>query len=237
MIDGEWSVQVDHSEGDSAWENKDIAQSMIHYHVNKVVDHAKKYIDSPWLDRPLVANANLSSHCNAHWDGRTINFYTGNQSCANTALISDVIFHEWGHGLDANTGGIQDGAFSEGFGDIISLIMTKSPILGIGFRVADNSPVRNLEPNKVYPDDRGEVHAEGLIIGSTFWDLFKALRKKHGEQGAVDLLSKYAFKMIFTARTYLDVYQALFVIDDDDDDSSNGTQTNALSMRFLRNMV
>ena len=45
-------------------------------------------------------------------------FYSGNDRCANTGLIADVIYHEWGHGLDANTGGIHDGAFSEGLGTL-----------------------------------------------------------------------------------------------------------------------
>ena len=65
--------------------------------------------------------------------------------------------------FDAFTGGIDDGAFSEGFGDIVSMIMTKSPILELDSDSQDRSPVRNLEPNKVYPDDRGEVHGEGLL--------------------------------------------------------------------------
>ena len=138
-----------------------LAQSMIYYHVVEMIKHAQKYISPDWFNSPLVANANLRSTCNAHWDGRTINFYSGSNQCANTALISDVIYHEWGHGLDANTGGIQDGAFSEGIGDIMSLIMTRSNILGIGFRVADRSPVRDLEPDKSYPKTEEKFMLKG----------------------------------------------------------------------------
>ena len=98
---------------------------MIYRHVNDIIIHAKKYINPRWFERPLLANANLNSTCNAHWNGRSINLYSGNSQCANTGLIADVIYHEWGHGLDAFTGGIDDGAFSEGFGDIVSMIMTK----------------------------------------------------------------------------------------------------------------
>ena len=82
--------------------NKKIAQGMIYTHVNKMIEHALNYIHPTWFDRPLQANSNLNSNCNAHWDGRTINFYSGNDRCANTGLIADVIYHEWGHGLDAN---------------------------------------------------------------------------------------------------------------------------------------
>lgn len=209
--------------GQSNWLDKAVAQHMIFDKVTEIVHYAKKYIDTPWFARPLVANANLNSTCNAHWDGRTINLYSGSNQCANTGLISDVIYHEWGHGLDANTGGIEDGAFSEGFGDIMSLLLTRSHILGIGFKVPDHSPVRDLEPDRVYPRDRGEVHSEGLIIGSTFWDLYEALRGQYGDDKAIDMLSSFAFKMIFTTRSYLDVYDALLVIDDNDQDLRNGT--------------
>lgn len=223
-----WNVHINRQDTGSKWLDKQTAQSMIYMSTTNIVKEAKRFIANPWLDRPLVANANLNSTCNAHWDGSTINLYSGDNACANTGLIADVIYHEWGHGLDDATGGIDDGALSEGFGDIMSLVMTRSSQLGIGFRLPDYRPVRELETDKIYPRDTGEVHAEGLIIGSTFWDLFVALKTKYNEDDAVELLKKYAFKMIFTARTYLDVYNALLVIDDDDANLSNGTPNKCL---------
>jgi subtilisin-like proprotein convertase family protein len=218
----EWHV-VFHKQGsEPAINDKSVAQSMVYYHTNAMIQRAKAYVATPWLDAQLTANVNLGQTCNAHWDGSTINFYSGDDRCANTGLISDVVYHEWGHGLDANTGGIADGAYSEGFGDIMSLIMTHSNQLGIGFRV-DGSPVRDLAPDKIYPQDQGEVHAEGLIIGSTFWDLFTALKDEHGEEAAGLLLNKYALKTIFTASRYTDVYAALLVVDDDNGDLTDGT--------------
>src|SRR5690606_26463547 len=145
--------QLRETSGES-YEGKQTSQAMIFYHTNRIINRARLYLNNSWFDRPLVANANLSSTCNAHWDGSTINFYSAGSNCSNTGLISDVVFHEWGHGLDANTGGIDDGAFSEGFGDIMSVVFTHSHILGVGFRT-DGSEVRDLEPNKVYPDDTG----------------------------------------------------------------------------------
>lgn len=217
-----WSVVYNRGT-DPVSEDKSMAQSMVFHHGNAMVQRAKAYIASPWLEGQLTANVNLTQTCNAHWDGSTINFYSAGGGCANTGNISDVVFHEWGHGLDANTGGIADGAFSEGFGDIMSLIMTESNVLGIGFR-NDGRPVRDLAPDKVYPRDAtGGVHAEGLIIGSTFFDLYTALVAKYDRARAVDLLSKYALKAVFTATRYTDVYNALKVIDDDDANPGNGT--------------
>jgi len=231
------TLNISAEEGENAYEGKDTAQSMIFYHANKIIQHAKKYIDTPWFSSQLPANANLADTCNAHWSSLAgnVNFYSAGNNCANTGLISDVIYHEWGHGFDHNTGGIEDGAFSEGIGDIMSLVMTHSPILGTGFRL-NGDPVRNLEEDKIYPQDAGGgVHSEGLVIGSTFYDLFQELSKVHGEEIAGDLISRYAFKMLPTASKYTDVYDALLVIDDDDADLNNGTpNTCIISQTFKK---
>ncbi len=198
---------------------KDQAQVHTYHHLNMIVQKAKKYISSPWMDRVLTANVNLGQTCNAYWNGSSVNFYSAGGGCGNTGLISDVMYHEWGHGLDDNTGGIDDGAYSEGFGDILSMIMTNDSRLGPGFR-SNGGIVRDMEPDKVYPKDRGEVHAEGLIIGGTFWDLFKSLSTKHGVDKANDIVSAIAFKTIFTATNYTDVYDAALVVNDNDSDSA-----------------
>lgn len=220
----EWHV-VWQKQGSAAASNDlNVAQAMVFYHGNAIVQKAKEILpDVRWLDRQLTANVNLTQTCNAHWDGSTINFYSGGGGCANTGLIADVVYHEWGHGLDDNTGGIEDGAFSEGFGDIMSLAETGSNVLGVGFRL-DGSPVRDLEPNKVYPRDANtEVHSEGLIIGSTFYDLFKLLRETYGEEAARAKLRRLALKVILTASRYTDVYEALLVIDDDNGNLNDKT--------------
>lgn len=233
--DSGWLIDLTKPGNDSPWIDKFIAQTMVYYHTNLMISKAKEYISHSWLNSTLTANVNLTRTCNAHWDGSTINFYSGNSQCANTGIIADVVYHEWGHGLDAKTGGIADGAYSEGFGDIMSLIMTGSSKLGIGFRLPSNEPVRDLEPDKVYPDDRGEVHAEGLIIGSTFWDLFEELQAKYDRERALDILANYSFKMIFTADRYTEVYDALLVIDDDDGNLSNGTPHKCILNKVFSN--
>lgn len=220
-----WQTYVNPQEGVHASQDKITAQSMVFHHTDYIFRLAAEYITTPWFDAPLPSHTNLSRSCNAHWDSRagTINFYSGDSQCANTGLISDIIYHEWGHGLDAKTGGIKDGAYSEGFGDIMSMLITKSPIIGIGFGL-NGRVVRDLEPDKIYPQDaKGGVHAEGQVIGSTFWDLFNEFKKYYTEDEALFFLRKYAFQMIFTAEKYTDVYDALLVIDDDDADLSNGT--------------
>jgi hypothetical protein len=201
---------------------RDIAQINTFYHLNLMIQKAKQYISASWMDRPLSVNVNLNDVCNAFWDGSSVNFFNAGQGCGNTALIADVIYHEWGHGLDANTGGISDGAYSEGFGDIMSLIMTNDPRLGIGFTTTGGI-VRNLEPNRIYPKDRGSRHDEGLIIGGTFFDLLKYLTVKYDAVRANDIVSSIALKTVFTAVNYTDVYNAALIVNDDD--SNPATQS------------
>lgn len=222
-VDGKWHLAIKKEGNDSAWTDKRIAQNMIYDKVTEIIQYSKKYIDSPWFSKPLLANANLNDTCNAHWDGSTINFYKASSECANTGMVSDIMFHEWGHGLHHNAEGIDDRAFSEGYGDIVALMMTRSNLLGVGFLLANHAPVRDLAPVRSYPADRGEVHKEGLIIGSTFWDLYTTLKEVYGDDKAIDMISNYALKMIFTSRTYLDVYAALQVIDSDGSDPNKGT--------------
>lgn len=208
-----WNITFQSTAAPAA-EDKVMAQSMTYYHLNREINHAKRFINTRWLDRQLTANVNLVDVCNAYWDGSTVNLFSAGSGCANTGLISDVYYHEWGHGLDDNTGGIEDGAYSEGFGDIMSLLLTHDNILGKGFMTADGAGVRDLTTFKTYPDNANEeVHTAGLIIAGTFWDLWLALKAKHGEAVGGDLLSKYALKSIFTASKYTDVYDAVLVID------------------------
>ena len=222
---GSWSTFIGRQQEAVVSNDRMVAQSMVYYHLQEIVQTASQYITSPWFSRALKANTNLVKTCNAHWDTLrgTVNFYSGDNRCANTGLIADVIYHEWGHGLDANTGGIVDGAFSEGFGDIVSMLMTRSHVIGPDFGLNGRS-VRDLEPDRIHPQDvSGSVHSTGLIIGSTFWNLFKAFKEQYTEDEAIAILSRYAFQMIFTAERYTDVYDALLVIDDDDSNLSNGT--------------
>ena len=225
LDEGRWHAVVGHHEVAEVHDDKLIAQSMVFHHTDKIIRLAANYIDTPWFRTPLSAHTNINNSCNAHWDGRfsTINFYSGGRGCANSGLIADIIYHEWGHGLDDKTGGIRDGAFSEGFGDIISMLVTKSHIVGVEF-LLNGRPVRDLEPDRVYPQDsRGTVHDVGLIIGSTFWDLFKKFQDRYTEEQAIEFMRRYAFQMIFTAERYTDVYHSLLVIDDDDGNLINGT--------------
>jgi hypothetical protein len=210
------------------WDNNDMAQTMVYVNANKVIQLAKKYIDAPWISEPLQTNVNLAQHCNAYWDGTSLNFFTagnvGTRTCANTGVISDVVFHEWGHGLDDNTGGIEDGALSEGFGDAMAILFTGDSKIGVEFLPVEHKPVRDVSQLKVFPADVvGEVHKDGMIIAGTWFDLFNGLKAKLGATAAKDLYAKFLLKGIYSAPKMSDVYEATLTLDDTDGDRANST--------------
>ena len=211
---GQWALNFHKGSRENATADQAMAQSMTFYHLNKEIQHAKRFISNRWLESKLTANVNLSQTCNAYWNGTSVNLFSAGGGCANTALIADVFYHEWGHGLHDNTSGIDDGAYSEGFSDACSLMMTRGNEVGPGFKTPSGAPVRDLATLKVYPKDKNlEIHAQGLIIGGAFWDLFKSLKNTYAEDKAVDVLSNLLLKMISTTHHYTDTYDAIVLLD------------------------
>jgi hypothetical protein len=232
--------------GDASFEpgeNSTLAETTTFFHTNVINDFVREHISQklPWLDKQITATVNLSSTCNAFYNG-TINFFTAGKRkrangeelvCNNTGEIADVVYHEWGHGLDDNTGGIRDGAFSEAIGDITSLLITNSPEVGPYF-IADGSPVRNLDGEYQYPpaDDAREVHVEGLIFGSTWYHLTQDLISKYGEDVGRDTAARYFLKLVYTANKYTDAYQA--TLDIDSNRGENGPNFCLINGAFAR---
>ncbi|MFL5762984.1 MAG: T9SS type A sorting domain-containing protein [Bacteroidia bacterium] len=157
-----------------------IRELSAYYHVNIVHDYMKtKFPAFTGMDSPLPTNIDLTSGtCNAFYSGTSINFYALGGGCNSMAQIGDVIYHEYGHGINhtfyTSVGGSFDnGGMDEGYADTWALGITGSAILGIGMDVADPTVyVRRYDINKkVYPQDLvGEVHADGEIIAGCWYD-------------------------------------------------------------------
>jgi hypothetical protein len=111
-----------------------------YYHLNRINRKAAGYLSgnlpgSAWLAGTLIANTNISATCNAFWNGSSVNFYRSGNGCANTGEIAAVFLHEWGHGLDRNTGGAApDKGSGEAVGDTFAFLETRTPCIGPGFR-------------------------------------------------------------------------------------------------------
>jgi Zn-dependent metalloprotease len=157
-----------------------IRELSAYYHVNIVHDYMKsKFPAFTGMDNALPTNVDLTSGtCNAFYNGTSINFYALGGGCNSMAQIGDVIYHEYGHGINdkfyTSVGGsFNNGGMDEGYADTWALGITGSAILGIGMDVADPTVyVRRYDINKkVYPQDLvGEVHADGEIIAGCWYD-------------------------------------------------------------------
>lgn len=187
---------------------------------------ASKYLslaEAPFLGNPVTVRTNIADVCNAFFNPQdfSINFFTsgpaGNgQNCENTALIADVVYHEWGHALDFALGGIPDGAFSEGIGDILSALITRSPNMAPGFFIGSEAGIRNLKANSIsFPPSAEQqqlVHVEGQIIGGAFWGIIESFMLLKGDKG-VDEAAELFFKHLISTQTYRNSYDALLLLD------------------------
>jgi cysteine-rich repeat protein len=185
--------------------------------------------DLAWLDDQIPVTVNIDDECNAFSDGNSINFFRASGSCENTGRLADVVYHEFGHSVHHQSVlpgvGSFDVALSEGTSDYLSAAITGDPALARGF-FFDDSPLRHLDPEGEeyrWPEDNGEVHAAGLIIGGALWDLRKILIAKHGEALGIQLTDRIWYEATRRAHDIPSMYIETLVVDDDDGDLSNGT--------------
>ncbi|HEV2856440.1 MAG TPA: hypothetical protein VHC97_26875 [Thermoanaerobaculia bacterium] len=106
------------------------------YHLTNINRKAAGFLPgNSWLASTVTANMNINATCNAFWDGTTVNFYRSGGGCSNTGEIAAVFLHEWGHGMDQNSGGAaSDKGTGEAVGDTFAFIETKDPCIGKNFQ-------------------------------------------------------------------------------------------------------
>lgn len=209
------------------------------FHLTQVQRIGLKWLPStPWLSRThLTAFTNYESECNAGFSGDYIITYRSGGGCNNTGEVSDVLYHEYGHGIDSNTRP-GDPATGEGTGDVVSMHLTHSALIGPGFHV-DGSPVRDVDPStsslglltvgNVGAQCPGmEPHCVGQIYGQTSWGLAQALVAKHGHYTGWRTSERVLFTAFPDSGGYLPtqsfpIYDAYLQADDDDGNLANGT--------------
>jgi hypothetical protein len=224
------------------------------YHLNLVRQLAMKYLTgiprtNTWFNSTVSARVNGGGSCNAFWSG-SVNFLKSSTSCNNTAEIADVGYHEWGHGLDANTKtGVGDSAKGEAMADIDSIFMTHSPCIGPGFR---KNPVGESEacPTAVRDASLGpmsvsnvgdycrntgfcrgalryECHCEGHIFTGAVYDLAQLLIARYGENEGWRVAERLFYLSLPTLRQYLpgrtdNAYDSFIVAADDNGNLDDG---------------
>lgn len=214
-----------------------VRERSAYIYVNQIHSHVKNVLpDFTGMDYQINANLDLTTdNCNAFYDGTAINFYAEANNCRSLATINDVVYHEYGHGVNDKfytslSSSFSNGAMNEGYADVWALTLTQNPVLGLGMNLDnDNSTVRRYdEAPKVFPVDIvGEVHADGEIICGAWWDTYLLL------DSDIDLtLDLFALAYPgLQANTfngnegpaYRDVLLDVLQADDDDGDITNGT--------------
>ncbi len=195
------------------------------FHVNVIHDYIT-YYGATEMDYLMIANVNIPSHCNAYYDGASINFFEAGDECESTAVISDVIYHEYGHGiihtLDPSLhyiGGYwgESGNIHEGLSDYWACTINNNPNMSEGFFVGDPEPLRICNSDDRYPEDYDpEPHAGAQIISGAMWDIREVIGKE-----VIDPLLVNALRL--QPITFSELVEALVVADDDNNNLSDGT--------------
>ena len=154
--------------------------------------------------------------------GVSINFCRSSSERANTAF-SSVVHHEFGHHL-VRAGGSGQGQYGEGMGDVMSVLILDSPLLGVGFRNTCDDALRTADNTQTYPCF-DEIHYCGQLIAGCVWDTRLALASTNPAD-AIDVLAPLMIDSILVhSGSAIDpsITVDVLTLDDDDGNILNGT--------------
>ena len=118
-------------------------------------------------------NVQVSGTCNAFYDGSSINFYPAGGGCNNTAF-GPIVHHEYGHHIVATAGSGQ-GAYGEGFGDVMGVLVVDESRLAVGFQTCATG-LRDANNTVQYSatgcsSAGSAIHACGTLLSGCVWSL------------------------------------------------------------------
>ncbi|MEM7158651.1 MAG: myxococcus cysteine-rich repeat containing protein [Myxococcota bacterium] len=206
------------------------AQATTYAHLLAVKSYVRAFApDLEWLNRSTTATVNIDDECNAMSDGDSLFFLRSSNNCENTGRMADVIYHEAGHSVHRQSlipgVGSFDGALSEGISDYLAATIVGDSGMGRGF-FYDEEPLRELNPvgfERVWPEDDGEIHQAGMIIGGALWDLRTLLMEKYGPAEGIRRTDIIFYEGTRRAVDMPSMYGAALLVNDDDGNLANGT--------------
>jgi Zn-dependent metalloprotease len=192
------------------------------------IDGSDKMTD---VDRQLTGLVNINDSCNANWNGTRINFFKQSFRCGNTAEISDVVIHEYGHAVNqflytrVRGSGLRNGTIGEATSDILANMLLDDPRIGIGFMKSGGNDgiIRNSDNKLKYPNNIvNEIHDDGMILTGAVWDMRKAIGLDASRR--LTHFVKYGTPDgTQTGEAFADYFIEILVADDDDGNLANGT--------------
>ena len=197
--------------------------------VSDVVEFFEQ-VDTDFVDATnrILARVNMPGSCNAYWNG-SINFYPEVGGCANTGEIQGVVYHEYGHGVQARVVGWQGNeGLGEGNADVLANLITQESVIGRGFSTTNcEGGIRDSKNTLIYPDNvvGQEIHAAGRVIAGFHWDSMELFQQFYGtEEGTLTAADRWHYgRWVYKPTNQPDQVFATFLIDDDDGNLDNGT--------------
>jgi hypothetical protein len=213
------------------------AQSNAYLHANQVRDFLLSFVPnyptiSTQQNFPIVVNR-TDSYCpgNAWYSsaGPSMNFCVSSATYGNTAFGS-VVHHEYGHHI-VNSGGSGQGAYGEGMGDVVAVLLSDDPGLGYGFYLNNcTTPLRTADNDCQYSATScsscgSESHACGRLLAGIAWDIRDALLAVDPTNYRSVLATLFLNSVPMHTGTAIDgsIAEDLLTLDDDDGDLNNGT--------------
>jgi MYXO-CTERM domain-containing protein len=203
--------------------------------VNVVKEHVARFVPRgqiTWLNGSLTVNANQNMFCNANWNGTSVQFFiagtSGTNNCENTGRITDVVYHEFGHGWHQNIvtgGGSVNGAMGEGVGDTMSVSINQDFKMAPGFFVdRPTEGIRDLDTTDgTWPAANNEVHAAGVVYGGWMFDLRKNFKAMYGDKEGNWLCDRLFYESVRRSTSIPTSFTQVLAADDDDGNTANGT--------------
>ncbi len=184
--------------GSSSAGNTHAARS-IFYEVNRLAEIGRGHFPAnAWLQSQLTAEPNLAVICNAFWNGSTIQFFRESGTCANLGEITNIVNHEWGHGMDDNGTNGSVSSPGEGIADLYGALRHARSCSGRGafgsvctgfgdpcLPAFGCTGARDIDWERhvsMLPHDVdwvngnpgcGGVHCRGVVYAEAVWDLYK----------------------------------------------------------------
>jgi hypothetical protein len=227
-------------DGAGVWDRSSVefddAQLITYISVNVVKEHVARFVPRGqinWLNNSVTVNANQNQTCNANWNGTSLQFFRagtmGMNNCENTGRITDVVYHEFGHGFHQNVvtgGGRTDGGMGEGVGDTMGFTITNDSQTGRGFFIDKAmTGIRDADDmDRKWPPPGGQdVHLTGIIYSGFQWDMRKNLAAMHGDKEGHWQHERLFYEGTRRATSIPTSYTQTVAADDDDGNVMNGT--------------
>ncbi len=211
---------------------EDRAQVNAYLHANlvrdMVLDSSPTFPSVSTQGPGFLITVNIANTCNANYSNSTINFFHSGGGCNNTAF-GTVVHHEYGHNVVDKAGSGQ-GAYGEGTGDVLGVLMTDQPLLGVGFQSCA-SGLRNANNSCQYLTSGcstcgSAIHSCGQLMSGCVWSLRNELLATHPatyRQILNDLAINAILLHVGSSTIEPDIVVDYLTLDDDNGDINDGT--------------